>query len=488
MSKLMEEVVTALLMCNAEHSFLTPISFGKPRLWSRRCRIKTLFELDRATLLPLPRPPNLLLFASELSLSNGWCQSKIAFSEAPASLLPNSRPSIIITEDQVEERLLIDKDGLMRLQQHEASNYSSYVEQGQIPTTYGTLQAQVDAEACNATRSPGSFDYERAENNGAIRPQWTAPVPTGSSGGIRGPTVIMRERARREARKRAEREALEMERARAEEEQQFLEQDRRRRAEKRVAAAGVAGESRSGGEGYIDCSLRVSANSKKSVRLGGGGSGSARPQDVPIQGRGRGGSALGGGETASPRPTRGPTVLQGQPRPLRTGLHPTVEQAGPPAPPKTSQQRPETGESWPRGRCGSPKESILRSGSLRQPKLFEDQLTKLWWQAYQKSWEIGPYRFEHLLNTLIRKLGFEKDANVDLDTQWSFLVLKLLQDLKPTQHFGAELATAREKVDSITEIVETVSETLGLRSASLAWGCVVVLLQVALSQCFSPVN
>jgi hypothetical protein len=241
-----------------------------------------------------------------------------------------------------------------------------------------------------------SFGNGRVGNNGATRPQQTAPAPTGSPGGIRGPTVIMRERAEREARRKAEREAMEIERARAEEEQQLLEQDRRRRAEKRAPAAGVAEERRSGGELYEDSASvpapqRVSDNSQKSDRLGSGGNGGhARPQDIPIQGRGRGGTALGGGEAVPARPARGPTVLQNQPRPVRTGQPTGAEtQPGPSAPPKTSEPPPETGES-------SAPNATRRTTQSSFPHAFE-------------RWETLSAHWEGLTSFWIRRL--EENAN-----------------------------------------------------------------------------
>lgn len=166
---------------------------------------------------------------------------------------------------------------------------------------------------------PATASSGRVGNNGASRLHQPAPAPTGSpSGRIRGPTDIMRERAEREARRKAEREALELQRARAEEEAR-LEEDRRRRAD-RAAAAGVAPERPSGGDGIGNSRTqvpgpRVSDNSQSSERLSGGATGNAT-----LQGSGRGGTALGGGEAVptAPRPARGPTVSQGQPRPVRT--------------------------------------------------------------------------------------------------------------------------------------------------------------------------
>jgi hypothetical protein len=263
------------------------------------------------------------------------------------------------------------------------------------PFTPDLLEENASMSDLTGGGPSASFGNGRVGNNGATRPQQTAPAPTGSPGGIRGPTVIMRERAEREARRKAEREALEMERARAEEEQQLLEQDRRRRAEKRATAAGAAGERRSGGEAYEDpgsapAPQRVSDNSQKSDRPGAGNGGSARPQDVPIQGRGRGGTALGGGEAVSARPARGPTVSQGQPRPVRTGQPTGAEtQAGPSAPPKTSQPPPEAGES-------SAANATRRTTQSSFPHAFE-------------RWETLSAHWEGLTSFWIRRL--EENAN-----------------------------------------------------------------------------
>ncbi|KAK0729942.1 hypothetical protein B0H67DRAFT_630460 [Lasiosphaeris hirsuta] len=79
-----------------------------------------------------------------------------------------------------------------------------------------------------------------SNGNGATSTRPTAPpAQTGSPQQvIRGPRVIMRERAEREARQRAEREQIE--RIRAEEEARLLEETRRRAAERRASAAGTA--------------------------------------------------------------------------------------------------------------------------------------------------------------------------------------------------------------------------------------------------------
>ncbi|KAG5926717.1 hypothetical protein E4U42_003019 [Claviceps africana] len=71
---------------------------------------------------------------------------------------------------------------------------------------------------------------------GSRRPT-TGPAPTGSPSGIRGPRVIMQERAAREARQRAEAEQIALERSRADYEARSLEETRRRNAERRAAGA-----------------------------------------------------------------------------------------------------------------------------------------------------------------------------------------------------------------------------------------------------------
>lgn len=109
-----------------------------------------------------------------------------------------------------------------------------------------------------ALRQPYSFSPDLNEENASMAdllsggvgpatsnghavpsPRPTVPSQTGSPQQvIRGPRMIMRERAEREARQKAEREQVE--RARAEEEARMLEETRRQNAERRNAAAGAA--------------------------------------------------------------------------------------------------------------------------------------------------------------------------------------------------------------------------------------------------------
>jgi hypothetical protein len=186
-------------------------------------------------------------------------------------------------------------------------------------------------------------------NNGGSRAQ-ASPGTTGSPS-IKGPRDIMRERTAREARRKAEQEAKEaLERSRAEEEARLAEEDRRRSAERRAAAAaGAAGGQRGSGQSSAQrgsggtTGQRVSDNSQRSARRSDGGVSSGerpqeRPQEQPLQGLGRGGRAVGGGEPATssrPRPT--------QPRPVQPDTvqsRPTQAEAGPSTAPGPSTNPP----------------------------------------------------------------------------------------------------------------------------------------------------
>jgi hypothetical protein len=122
--------------------------------------------------------------------------------------------------------------------------------------------------------------------------------------------------------------------------------------------------------------------------------------------------------------------------------------------------------------------SLLRREKPRWQTLSEEQLTKLWWQTYKTLYEADPCQGEYLYDKLSTKLGVEKHALKNSDTQWSFLTLQLLKTLKQSANFAAELMTAIEKRDNAIKIVKTVSETLGLESAALAWSCIVCFLKV----------
>ncbi|TVY14675.1 hypothetical protein LARI1_G007272 [Lachnellula arida] len=198
-------------------------------------------------------------------------------------------------------------------------------------------------------------------NHGVFRGQ---DVPsTGSPSGIKGPSVIMRERQAREARKRAAQEEKEaMERARADEEAMIIQETNRRNAERRAAAAGAAPQRVSGEGGQRGSGgttgQRISDNSQRSDRRSGdrvvSGGEPGRQQEQSLQGVGRGGRAVGGGEasaSARPRPTQSQQPRPVQPEQQRT--RPAQPQAGPSAagpsnaPPGESSGAQQTRSSFP---------------------------------------------------------------------------------------------------------------------------------------------
>lgn len=230
--------------------------------------------------------------------------------------------------------------------------------------------------------------------NGASRLQQQAPAPAGSPGGrIRGPTDIMRDRAEREARRKAEREALELQRIRAEEDARAQAEEERRRAAI-PAAAGAVPARTSGGEtsasGRVDPTAPPQRISDQSQSSGGA------PPSNTIQGRGRGGSALGGGDPATAtRPPRGPTVPQVGPRPNRPTqtapvIGPLASQPGPstgapsvpqpPQPPQPPQQTRQTQQPEAPQAAAAPRHE-RRGTQSSFPHAFER------WETLSSHWE-----------------------------------------------------------------------------------------------------
>ncbi|KAK2006433.1 hypothetical protein LZ32DRAFT_622951 [Colletotrichum eremochloae] len=94
-----------------------------------------------------------------------------------------------------------------------------------------------------------------------------APNPTSSPSGIRGPRMIMQERAAREAaRQRAEQEQMQLERQRAEQEARLLEETQRRNAERRAAAAAAAAATGAAGGGSTGGAANVPQQDPASQR------------------------------------------------------------------------------------------------------------------------------------------------------------------------------------------------------------------------------
>jgi len=121
---------------------------------------------------------------------------------------------------------------------------------------------------------------------------------------------------------------VQLERARAEEEARALEDEKRRSAERRAIAAGAAAQQRGSGEGGQRVSggsggQRISDNSQRSDRQSGGRVPSNPAQ--PLEGRGQGGTAVGGGDPSRPRPTQNPP----QPRPVQAERRTAQIEAGP---------------------------------------------------------------------------------------------------------------------------------------------------------------
>ncbi len=238
----------------------------------------------------------------------------------------------------------------------------------------------------------------RSNNGGSSSARPQIPPGTTGSPGIKGPRDIMRERTAREARRKAEQEQKEaLERERAENEARLIEQDRRRSAEGRAAAAGAGAnvEQRGSGEGNQQRvsggtagGPRISDNSQRSDRR----SGDRVVGDQTLEGVGRGGSAVGGGGAAIPSRPR-PTQSQQQPRPVpaegsRTRPQPvsTPAEAGPSASGPSS--------AAPQGSTAAPARSSF-------PHAFE-------------RWETLSAHWEGLTSFWIRRLE-ENSADINRD-------------------------------------------------------------------------
>lgn len=203
-------------------------------------------------------------------------------------------------------------------------------------------------------RPPASTSTGRGNGNGNGNGRAQAPPGTTGSPGIKGPRDIMRERNAREARRKAEQEQqAEVDRLRAVEEQRLAEEEveRRRISAERRAAAGAAGQQRGSGDAGQRGSgnttgQRISDNSQRSERRSGDRIASGGEQ--PLQGLGRGGSAIGGGATVTARPRQnqqqGPRPVQ--PETVRTRPVQVPAEAGPSnSGPGSSDPLAETGQS-----------------------------------------------------------------------------------------------------------------------------------------------
>lgn len=100
------------------------------------------------------------------------------------------------------------------------------------------------------------------------RPSANAPAPTSSPSGIKGPRMIMQERAEREARQRAAAAKQEMERVRAEQEARLQEEAQQKAAERRAAGVAQGQASNSGSQHYIDPQRRPQVADPNQPQMG----------------------------------------------------------------------------------------------------------------------------------------------------------------------------------------------------------------------------
>lgn len=106
--------------------------------------------------------------------------------------------------------------------------------------------ADLDEESApmaDLMRGGSGLPPSTSNGNGASTPRTrptAAPAPTSSPSGIRGPRMIMQERAAREARQRAEQEQMQLERQRAEQEARRLEELQRRGSDRRAPPSATA--------------------------------------------------------------------------------------------------------------------------------------------------------------------------------------------------------------------------------------------------------
>lgn len=114
-SKLMGELVTALHMYSAAHEVLSPTGFEKLYTCSEKCRIKTLFELDRIAMLLFSKPMTLIFSASDLE------------SRAESVPLQKSMYEIYVTERDVDQRITADYDRILNHCRYSASSGGVWV-------------------------------------------------------------------------------------------------------------------------------------------------------------------------------------------------------------------------------------------------------------------------------------------------------------------------------------------------------------------------
>lgn len=309
-----------------------------PRVSSRRTHLE-------AASIGIPSPPKVWFAQPQQNEPRPAFSSSVEADSTPRA--PARHSGFVQEEDPT-----LRSHPVTRVSKHTASAILYALEEA-LRKPHPFTPDLLEERASMSDLREGTGGSRGGTNNGAGNSRMAAaPAPTGSPQ-IKGPRDIMRERAAREARKKAEQEAIELERLHAEAEQRAIDDERRRSAEKRAAATGITGGGGargSGGEsgyrssGGTQVPQRISDNSQRSQRTSGerivsGG----RTQDAAISGRGTGGRALGGGEAVSAAGVRvrQPTTSQSQARPTRLNTSgQTYPEPGPAAAPAASSSRP----------------------------------------------------------------------------------------------------------------------------------------------------
>ncbi|KAF9879622.1 hypothetical protein CkaCkLH20_03165 [Colletotrichum karsti] len=218
---------------------------------------------------------------------------------------------------------------------------------------------EIEESASMADLIGGGAAASNGNASSSTRRPTGAPNPTSSPSGIRGPRMIMQERAAREAaRQKAEQEQMQLERQRAEQEARLLEETQRRNAERRAAAAAAAATGAAGGGST-------------------GGAANVPQQDLTSQRR------PVANDAPQPRPVAGgssrqPATSQPQTRPTRTS---SISQAGQQQY-STTQQGGSTQQPTNVGTQGGQESSVTGSRPRNSfPHAFER------WETLSAHWE-----------------------------------------------------------------------------------------------------
>ncbi|OBT77751.1 hypothetical protein VF21_03811 [Pseudogymnoascus sp. 05NY08] len=254
---------------------------------------RTHIEAVSVGITPSPSP-SLVLEPSPPHVRFAESQPYQAASQEVAGLPEKQEPYTVRSKDFQGPDEKLQPHRAVRVNKHTAAAILYTLEEAlRHPTDFTPVWEEENASMSDLPVGGAAY-----AGNGSMRP--SVPQPTGSPGGLRGPKQIMIERQAREEKKRAAAEA-ELQRQRQEEEQRVLEERRISDERKATAAGGGGGARGSGGGG----GQRISDNSQRSNRTSGGrvvsGDQGNRAGDASLQGRGTGGTALGGGDPAAAR-------------------------------------------------------------------------------------------------------------------------------------------------------------------------------------------